>query len=557
VLHDCLVIGYHDVGFARIAAEAQAAERYSGHARALRAESLFLDGARLPYMDVLNRALTEVWGHDPRLHVTEVPSLAGIYLKSYLLRRGFRVEVVDSFTHEQARLARLLAAGARSVAITTTFYVEPTPIREIVAWVRKVAPDTRIIVGGPHVLNLVTGHDPGTAAYMLEGIGADLYVVDSQGEAALASVLAALRDDPDELTRIPNVAWRGPNGRITFNKRAPERNNLDAEAVDWALLGTGGMFPTMQMRTARSCAFRCAFCSYPAMAGPLDLASMATVDRELRALHEAGVRDVVFIDDTFNVPLPRFKDVCRLLARYDMRWFSYFRCSNADDEAFDLMAASGCAGVFLGIESGDQTVLNAMNKSAKVERYVHGIRALRARGITTFASLIVGFPGETEATLANTRTFLEEAMPTYYRAELYYHETLADVPIRKREAEVGLKGGGYGWSHATMNWQRAADGVEWLYRSVHGPSVLPSYMFNFWALPYLCGRGLDLPTIERFAAAAHPMLVADLDRVEPPPAAEAQERLRALARALGDVRPAQPLIPRAPAPAPLTSAPAG
>jgi len=37
---------------------------------------------------------------------------------------------------------------------------------------------------------------------------------------------------------------------------------------------------------------------------------------------------------------------------YGFNWFSYFRCSNSDEEAIDLMARSGCKGVFLGIESG-------------------------------------------------------------------------------------------------------------------------------------------------------------------------------------------------------------
>ena len=47
---------------------------------------------------------------------------------------------------------------------------------------------------------------------------------------------------------------------------------------------------------------------------------------------------------------------------YRFQWFSYFRCSNSDEEAIELMAKSGCSGVFLGIESGSNTILKNMRR---------------------------------------------------------------------------------------------------------------------------------------------------------------------------------------------------
>lgn len=76
-------------------------------------------------------------------------------------------------------------------------------------------------------------------------------------------------------------------------------------------------------------------------------ASVETVRKELRALAEHGVDNVVFVDDTFNVPPKRFKEICRMMIEENLglNWYSYFRCSNArDEEAFDLAAESGCSG---------------------------------------------------------------------------------------------------------------------------------------------------------------------------------------------------------------------
>jgi p-methyltransferase len=190
---------------------------------------------------------------------------------------------------------------------------------------------------------------------------------------------------------------------------------------------------------------------------------------------------------------------------YSFDWYSFFRCSNTDDEAFDLMAMSRCKGVFLGIESGDENILKGMNKFANIERYKYGIRKLKERGIITFASIIVGFPGETEQSVRNTTEFLEDTCPDFYRAELYYH--YSDVPIHKQADVYGIHGAGYSWKHNTMDWRRAAELVQTMYKTISGPAVYPAYMFDFWSIPYLRGKGLTIDQITGFTRIAQEILV--------------------------------------------------
>ena len=80
---------------------------------------------------------------------------------------------------------------------------------------------------------------------------------------------------------------------------------------------------TVQTRTARSCAYRCSFCDYPIRAGKLALAAVDIVERELAMLHARGVANVVFVDDTFNVPEERFRALCAMMIRrrFGFRWF--------------------------------------------------------------------------------------------------------------------------------------------------------------------------------------------------------------------------------------------
>ena len=107
-------------------------------------------------------------------------------------------------------------------------------------------------------------------------------------------------------------------------------------------------------------------------AGALSLTSVEVVEKELAQLGRRGVQHVIFIDDTFNVPGPRFKELCKMMIRNDFgfSWYSYFRCAAARDvETYDLLRDSGCKAVFLGIESGDQNVLDNMSKVATLDRY--------------------------------------------------------------------------------------------------------------------------------------------------------------------------------------------
>lgn len=489
---DCVIIGYNEPPFDRYAElirrEGEASEAY----RDLRLSFVDLGGERLTYVELLNRvfATAGVAGLRSDFRSGEIPSLAAVYLANHLRRRGFEARTVNLFQGDRELLADYLARGVRCVAITTTLYVINDPVCEMVEFIRRHDPRVPIVVGGPLIANHHRNYRGDDFAAALQDIGADLYVVEAQGEATLAALVECLAAGGD-LARVPNLVYF-EDGRARRTAVAPENNDLDANVIDWRAFAGPGLGATVQTRTARSCAFKCAFCNYPERAGRLSLTGLDAIGRELDSLRDAGgVRNLVFIDDTFNVPLPRFKEICRLLIErdYGFRWFSYFRCSNADEEALDLMAESGCGGVFLGIESGSPTVLENMNKRASVEQYRRRMAQLHERDILTFASFITGFPGETADTVAETADFIRATRPDYYRTQLWYCE--AGTPVQREAERWGLEGDGFVWRHATMESLEAMDHIERLFLSLRESTWLPQWSFDFWIIPYLEGEGVD------------------------------------------------------------------
>jgi radical SAM PhpK family P-methyltransferase len=512
---DCVVIGYNEVPFAQYESFLRKYGEDSEAYRDLKFSYVELGGRRMDYVGLMNHTYNLALGggaDGEEFRSGDIPNLAAVYLTNYLRRAGLGAEYLNLFQYEQDKLRHLLAQDPLCVAITTTFYVVNMPVIEMVRFIREHNPSVKIVVGGPLVANHARNYRGADLKAALDDMGADIYVVEGQGEQTLAQLVRCLKEGGD-LAAVPNLAYVEA-GEVRRTKVVPENNSMDENAIDWRAVAAARPGRTIQTRTARSCAFKCAFCNYPTRAGALTLSSLDTIERELDSIYELGdVSNVVFIDDTFNVPFPRFKDVCRLMIRkkYPFNWFSYFRCSNSDEEAIDLMAESGCKGVFLGIESGSPTILKNMNKAATIEKYAQGIEWLRSRGILTFGSFIVGFPGETEETVNETIDFIRDTRPDYYRAQMWYCE--AGTPIQDLREPYQIEGEGFVWSHKTMDSLEAMDHIDRMFLTVEESLWLPQWSFDFWIIPYLMGKGVSTERFRKFMAPAHKLLALNIASV--------------------------------------------
>ncbi|PYS66765.1 MAG: PhpK family radical SAM P-methyltransferase [Acidobacteria bacterium] len=535
---DCVVIGYNEIPFQRYESFLKNYGADSEAYRDLRFSFVDLGGQKLDYLGLLNHVTELASPARPdqsaaqQFKSGDIPNLAAIYLTNYLRKRGCHAEYINLYQYEQEKLIDYLKQEPLCIAITTTFYVVNQPVNEMVEFIRTHNSKVKIVVGGPLISNHARNpHSEGFRS-ALDDMGADIYVIEGQGELTLLQIVESLRDGAD-LSLVPNIVYF-ENGEMRRTKVLAENNSLDENYVDWLSFPEMELGKTLQTRTARSCAFKCSFCNYPTRAGALTLTSLDVLEKELDSMVELGnVENVVFIDDTFNVPFPRFKDICRMMIRkrYPFKWFSYFRCSNSDEEAIDLMAESGCQGVFLGIESGSPTILSNMNKAATIEKYTAGIEMLRQRRIMTFGSFIIGFPGETESTVQETIDFIQATKPDYYRAQMWYCEP---------GTQYQISGEGFVWSHATMDSLEAMDHIDRLFLTTNESIWLPQWSFDFWTIPYLLGRGISLSRFKDFMMFADRMLRLEIasvsDRQKSSTQVEQLQKIVELVKDWGPVR---------------------
>ena len=507
---DCILIGYNDIDFNNFAYVQKSTAMRAGGYHEIKTNSLFIEGKRRTYMDALNHFISEATNQPTHLNVFKAPSLGAFYLSNVLRQQGYNTEIINFFNSGREKLKQLLAQSPRSVAITTTFYVDNSPIVEIVNFIRQYNSTVKIIVGGPHIYNLVCDLEGISLEYIIKSIGADIYIGDSQGEKTLTQVMDQLRGNGN-LDDVPNLLYVATDDTLKITRREPEDNNLDDNVINWDSFNKDLVVPITYLRTARSCPFSCSFCNYPTMAGAHVLASIENMEKELRTLKELGTTDVVFIDDTFNVPLPRFKNLLRMMIKnkFDFKWVSFLRCANVDEEGVELMAESGCIGAFLGIESGDARILKNMSKAAKPDRYKWGIEQLKKHNIESFASLICGFPGENEESVKNTISFIEDTGPTFFNVQLYYHDLRS--PIHRKASEFGIQGSGYSWKHNAMTWQEATEWASYMFKNIKNSIPMGLYGFSLWGISYLVSQGLTMDQIKSFGLITRDMLMDSLD----------------------------------------------
>ncbi len=498
---DCLIIGHNEMNFSEYKNTITSMDQNSEAFRDLNYSFIEHDNRVYTISDVFNQFYNSTLqnGYGSDLSLGEAFSATIAYLGTYLNRRGLTFDYVNSFQDEKQELIeKLTNQNIHTVAIPTTLYILAFPIVEIVELVRKYNPDAKIIIGGPFVSRNVRTQEELILQYVFDSIGADYYINSSQGENALVNLVKAIREN-SPISGIANIHYRQGD---TFMATPVEKedNCLEENMVDWSLFADRiGRFANI--RTAISCPFSCSFCGFPKHAGKYQTASVAAVEGELNRLHTIGkVKSLHFIDDTFNVPPERIKEILRMMIRnkYDFNWHSHFRCQFADDEMVELMKESGCEGVFLGIESGSPQILKNMNKAATVENYRRGMKFLKKHNILTHASFIIGFPGETEETVKETVCFIEECQPDFFRTLLWYCEPI--TPIWEQREKYKIEGSQFNWSHETMNSQMACDIIEEIFLTVKKSTWLPQYNFDFDSIFHLADRGMSRDAVKEFVS---------------------------------------------------------
>jgi anaerobic magnesium-protoporphyrin IX monomethyl ester cyclase len=499
---DCLIIGFNDSDFTSFVEMVKSMGVDSGAYRDLNLAFIEYNGKPQRSMDMLSRFYFEGKGEpENRFHNADFLWPVVTYLGSYLTQRGYTFDYVNLPHIEKGRLVEKLRRNdILTIAITTTLYVSVHPILELIKIIRENNTTAKIVVGGPYISNMPKTTDSLSLQRSLRYIDADFYVISSEGETALVNIIEALKNG-GSFDKIDNLAYKN-NGKYVMTGVSIESNAIEDNMVNYRLFPAEEVGEFVTLRTAKSCPFSCSFCGFPQRAGKYKYLSVELVEQELKAIRDIGaVTTLTFIDDTFNVPKERFREILRMMIKnnYGFKWNSFYRCDHGDDRTIELMGKAGCEGVFLGIESGSDQMLERMNKTARRKDYLRAIPLLRDAGIRSHANVIVGFPGETYDAYRETIDLIEISRPDTYRAQLWYADPV--TPIWEKRDQYGVKGSAFTWSHNTMDSKMACDWVDRMFLDIQGSVWLPQNGFEQWSTFYLQRKGMSFDQIIDFLKA--------------------------------------------------------
>lgn len=511
---DCILIGFNDEKMETAMKRVTHYKERSASYEHLISRSAIVDGKRLKFSELVNRSISASIGKESDLSVYRMPNMAVHYLSDYLLKRGMNVARVNNFNYDKERLRSLLEnEKPLCVGVSTTCQVDPAPIREVVDYIRAHNKHTKIVVGGPYINSIGCEYTSRQQDFLFMKMGADIFVHERQGLKTLLKIVKELRKENPDFSEIPNIIYTDTD-RFVRTNNVPENVFIGDDPVREMTFYPNHPRPSVYVQTAISCSLRCAFCRYPILGGEQMFMHLEGIEQNFDYLHSSGVRYLVFIDDSFNIPLDRYKEILKLMIRkkYGFKWFSFFRISHSDEETYELMRDAGCKGVILGVESGNNTILKNMDKQVTVEKLRWGIGQLHKNGIISYASLMIGFPGETEQTALETLNFIREVKPTFYDLQVWFYESA--VPIAKEKDYYRLEGYGYSWRHKDMDSLTASKFVLKGVSEITESRFMPSLSFNLWSLGYYLSQGATLEEFFKFTEIFRDLINTEVDDVD-------------------------------------------
>ncbi len=365
-----------------------------------------------PYFD----PLAVVAGKSGRPRRGHLPLLGVGYLAGALKARGHQVVFVDAVSKgldvpSIAGMLRETHPDLVGISCISTQAAEKA--YALARALREALGSVPLVMGGAHVTSfggLVLDQCPELDA-----------VIPGEGELVFAELADALAKGlgPKD---VRGLIYRANDGTITETEAAPFTDDLDkipfpdrsiydhAHFRPLTNLGMDTTQPATAVITSRGCPWnRCRFCfrggyyqsKYRRRSPENVVAEVRDVVRNCR------VRQIKFLDDNFCVNERWVTRFCDLIdrERLGISWAVLGRVDTVTETMLKRMARSGCRSVQYGIESGNQELLDLIDKGITLEQTRRAVTLAKRAGLSVMGFCILGLPTETPAMTGKTVDF--------------------------------------------------------------------------------------------------------------------------------------------------------
>jgi anaerobic magnesium-protoporphyrin IX monomethyl ester cyclase len=361
------------------------------------------------------------------------PPLGTLYAASVLRQAGISVAVFDSMLEEPESGFRkaLRTHSPKIVAIYEddfNFLTKMclTRMREVafgmISEARKMC--ARVIVHGSDA----TDH---ALDYLRQGCE---FVLIGEAEQSLLELIQEIRENRDG-RHVPGVATleRSGSKEVLHTQKPvaprsftgfplPARDLVDISKYRDAWRSTHGTF-SLNLIASRGCPFRCNWCAKPIFGDSFHARPAYEVAKEMHHLKRVyGAEHLWFADDIFALNRHWTEQFAREVKKRNaaVPFKIQARADLLSAGTAQSLAMAGCAEVWMGVESGSQKILDAMDKGLQVEEVLSARQHLRQEGIRACYFIQFGYPGETWDDVRQTIALVRETRPDDIGVSLSY-----------------------------------------------------------------------------------------------------------------------------------------
>ena len=333
-----------------------------------------------------------------------MPPLSILSIAAYLESKEYIVQVLDVHVErllESDLRASIRRANPRWVGITllTATSVAGHKIAKIV---KEECPNCRIVIGGVHA--------EAVPEETLSNSAVD-FLVRGDGEIVFYNLLQA----GENTNSVKGITYREGKS-IVMNP--PEDVTMDLDIYPrpayhlvpmhlyYPAIAAYKKLPVINMMMTRGCPGKCTFCN--SANTTLRTRSAASVVEDIRYLNKTyGIQEVEFFDDTFTVMVKNVKEFCQLMieANLGVVWTAYIRADCFNKKMGEAMKKAGCHQVLIGVESGNNRVLELLRKPIDFNKTKETVRIAQECGLDVRASFILGNVGETLESMEDSFKF--------------------------------------------------------------------------------------------------------------------------------------------------------
>ncbi len=337
------------------------------------------------------------------------PPLGLLYLAAELVSAGYHVEVIDfnSEPYSKQYLGDILRE-TELVGLSALSY-NCGHLGTVIQDIRDLAHDLPVMVGGPDIT---------IRPRLIEG--ADVCVA-GEAEKTIVDIVDTMLRGGD-LSRHAGTIYRdGSRSSVHWGRDPYVEKDLDSiqfparhllqsngRSRGYTLLGRALSDKITIGITSRGCPFSCTFCAHGALSYNMYRErSVENVVDELEVLNRQGYEVLGIVDDSFTLNRNRVVRIMEGILERKLRLYILVegRVDSVDEELLRLMRRAGVRGIYFGLESANQDVLDFYDKRTTVDQNRRAVEMADKVGIYTAGSFILGAPLETRAHMERTVRF--------------------------------------------------------------------------------------------------------------------------------------------------------